>query len=238
MYPSRMGLTAGPLYTTAEGFEISPLYLSVSGFRFLQIQGSSQYHSVVYVEGFKSREDKYAGRKAIVLPANLANAEGFVSMMDFIRKGAFGVFYDIVRSAWVTSGYVVEDIVEMGQCKPSDYVYDCSGFTVDGFNSSGFNESGFDKDGFNENGIDRDGYTREGYDSEGYNRQGYNHQGYNRLGFTIVGYDSEGYTIDGYNTEGFNRAGFDRDGYNRFGLDINGNPRPILSMDASGSQVS
>ncbi len=230
-----MGLTAGPTYTTAEGFEISPLYLSVSGFRFLQVQGTLNYQSVVYVEGFKSREDKYAGRKPIVLPANLSNAEGFVTMIDFIRKGAFGVFYDIVKKVWSQAGYVVEDVVEMGQCKPQDYVFDCSGFNVDGFACNGFDRDGFDRDGFNKNGIDRQGYNRQGYDKDGYNRKGYNSQGFNREGFNIFGYDADGYDKDGYNNQGYNRAGFDREGYNRFGLDVNGNPRP--TTDLSGSQV-
>lgn len=232
-----MGLTAGPTYTTAEGFEISPLYLSVSGFRFLQIQGTLKYHSVVYVEGFKSREDKYAGRKPIVLPANLSNAEGFVTMMDFIRKGAFGVFYDIVKKAWTQEGYVVEDVVEMGQCTPGNYVYDCSGFDVDGFNCSGFNVQGFGKDGFNKDGVDALGYNRAGFDKDGYNRQGYNKNGFNKEGFNIFGYDADGYDKDGYNNQGYNRAGFDRDGYNRFGLDVNGTPRPQVTMDLSGSEV-
>jgi hypothetical protein len=231
-----MGLTAGPTYTTAEGFEISPLYLSVSGFRFLQVQGTLNYQSVVYVEGFKSREDKYAGRKPIVLPANLSNAEGFVTMIDFIRKGAFGVFYDIVKKVWAQAGYVVEDVVEMGQCKPQDYVFDCSGFNVDGFACNGFDREGFDKEGFNKDGIDRQGYNRQGYDKDGYNRKGFNSQGFNREGFNIFGYDADGYDKDGYNNQGYNRAGFDREGYNRFGLDVNGNPRP--TTDLSGSQVS
>jgi hypothetical protein len=241
-----MGLTAGPTYTTEEGFEISPLYLSVSGFRFLQLSGSLNYQAVVYVEGFKSREDKYAGRKPIALPAYLANAEGFVSTLDFIRKGAFGVFYHIVKQVWTQAGYTVEDIKEMGQCDPQDFVFDCSGFNVDGFACSGYNRDGFDKDGFNKDGWDRWGYNRQGYDADGYNRQGYNAQGFNKDGFNRFGYDAEGYDRDGYNNQGYNRAGFDRDGYNRFGLDVNGNPRPqptimpstITVLDLSGSEVT
>lgn len=233
-----MGLTAGPTYTTAEGFEISPLYLSVSGFRFLQVQGSNRYHSVVFVEGFKSREDKYLGRKAIQLPANLANAEGFVTMMDFLRKGAFGVFYDIVKTTWRNAGYVVEDVSEMNECKPEDYVYDCSGFNVDGFNCAGFDINGYDTAGFNSNGVDRDGFNRQGFDSEGYNRNGYNSEGFNREGYNPFGYDRDGYDREGYNNQGYDRAGFDKNGYNRFGLDRDGNPPPTQTTDVSGSQVS
>ena len=232
-----MGLTAGPTYVTEEGFEISPLYLSVSGFRFLQVQGSLQYQAVVYVQGFKSREDKFAGRKPITLPAYLANAESLVNTLDFIRKGAFGVFYDIVRKVWTAAGYVVHDVTEMGECRPEDYVYDCLGYTVDGYNSLGFDANGYDKYGFDKNGIDKDGYNRQGFDSEGYNRQGFNADGFNREGYNPFGYDKDGYDKDGYNNQGFNRAGFDREGYNRFGLDKDGNPRPIYSMDVSGSQV-
>lgn len=232
-----MGLTAGPTYITDEGFEISPLYLSVSGFRFLQVQGSLRYHAVVYVEGYRTREDKYAGRKSIVLPAYLANAEGFVNTLDFIRKGAFGVFYTLVKSTWTTAGYVVHDVEEMNQCKPEDYVFDCSGFNLDGFNCSGFNRDGYDKYGFNKDGVDIQGYNRQGYDSEGYTRDGFNADGFNREGFNPFGFDKDGYDRNGYNNQGFDRAGFDKDGYNRFGLDKNGNPRPTYSMDASGSQV-
>lgn len=243
-----MGLTAGPTYITAEGFEISPLYLSVSGFRFLQLPASLTYQAVVYVEGYKSRDDKYAGRKAIALPAYLANAEGFVTTLDFVRKGAFGVFYGIVKQVWTQAGYVVEDVKEMGQCDPQDYVYDCSGFNVDGFGCNGFDVNGFDKQGFNKDGIDRQGYDREGFDKDGYDRQGYKRDGFNKDGFNRYGWDADGYDKDGYNNEGYNRAGFDRDGYNRFGLDINGHPRPqsdsylstmmgMASVDLSGSEV-
>lgn len=255
-----MGITAGPSFTTEQGFEISLLYLSVNYYRLMSLpEGHTQ--CVFGVQGFKSREDKRAGRQPVVLPPSLSMIESTASPSDFFRMSIQGLAYAAIKARWASMGYTISDVYESGQATASQYIYDSSGFNVDGynflgFNAQGFNNHGYTAQGFNAQGFNALGYNVQGYNSmgfneigynaEGFNMMGYNAEGYNKDGYTMMGYNAEGYNMQGYNREGFNSQGFDIFGYNAQGLNAEGNPRPVpimipstvsVHVDASGAHV-
>lgn len=186
-----MGITAGPSYTTEQGFVISPLYLSITNMRFNLLPGNT-FQAVFTLQAFKSREDKHLGRAPIYLPSHLQLAESFIDAKDFYRKSVYQMGYEAAKTRWTISGYTLQDIFEEGQPHGTQYIYDVSGFNVDGFDSNGFTADGFMASGFNAQGYDRDGFDAHGF----------NAQGFNRAGFDINGYDR-----DGYDTFGIDRAG-------------------------------
>lgn len=230
-----MGITAGPSYVTEQGFVVSPVYLSLTSYRFQRVP-DGKFQSVFTVQAYKSREDKAAGRAPLNLPGYLANAECILQYADFYRKSIFALGYDAAKAAWQAAGFVVEDILEPGQPGPSEYIYNSSGFDIDGFNAAGFNADGFDREGFNVDGYDRDGYGRDGFNAQGYDRQGYGRDGFDVEGYDRYNFDREGYDRAGFNREGYDREGYNAQGYNAEGLDRDGNPRP--PTDISGSTVS
>ncbi len=230
-----MGITAGPTYVTDQGFEVAPVYLSLNSYRFQRLS-DGKFQCVFGIQGFKSREDKVAGRAPLNLPAYLSVAESFLGILDFYRKSIFAHGYDAAKRRWQDAGYVVEDIHEEGQIENFEYIYNATGWDVDGFNPQGYDAEGYDRTGFNAQGYDRDGYDRQGYTIDGYDRGGYDRDGFTAEGYDRYGYDREGYDRDGYDRTGYDKDGYDRSGYNAEGLDRDGNPRPTI--DASGSTVT
>ena len=255
-----MGITAGPSFTTEQGFEISLLYLSVNYYRLMSLtEGHTQ--CVFGVQGFKSREDKRAGRQPVVLPPSLSMIESTASPSDFFRMSIQGLAYAAIKARWASMGYTISDVYESGQATASQYIYDSSGFNVDGynflgFNAQGFNNHGYTAQGFNAQGFNALGYNVEGYNASGYNEQGFNKGGFNIMGFNVDGFNKDGYTmmgfnadgfnIHGYNAQGLNAQGYDMSGYNLQGLNAEGQTRPLPMMipstmsvhvDASGSHV-
>lgn len=220
-----MGITAGPSYTTEQGFVISPLYLSITNMRFNLLPGNT-FQSIFTVQAYKSREDKHLGRAPISIPSHLQLAESFIQAKDFYRKSVFQLGYEAAKTRWAISGYLLEDVFEPGQPHGTQYIYDVSGFNVDGFNAAGYKEDGFNAAGFNAQGYDRDGYDAQGFNLEGYNRAGYDRDGFDRNGYNSFGFDRDGYNSAGFNSSGFDRDGYDVDGYNVNGVDRDGNLRP------------
>lgn len=220
-----MGITAGPSYTTEQGFVISPLYLSITNMRFNLLPGNT-FQSIFTVQAFKSREDKHQGRAPITLPSHLQLAESFIQAKDFYRKSVYQMGYEAAKTRWAISGYSLTDVFEPGQPHGTQYIYDASGFNIDGFNSEGYGTDGFNSSGFNVQGYDRDGYDAQGFNAEGYTRAGYDRDGYDRNGYNELGFDRQGFNSSGYNSVGLDRDGYDVNGYDINGLDRNGNPRP------------
>ena len=244
-----MGITAGPSFTTEQGFEVSPLYLSVNYYRLMSLpEGHTQ--CVFGVQGFRSREDKKAGRQPVVLPPSLSLIESTASPLDFFRMSIQGLAYAAIKARWTSMGYTISDVYESGQATASQYIYDASGFNVDGYNVLGFNAQGFNNHGYNTQGYNSEGYSALGYDSHGYNQAGFNQQGFNALGFNMMGFNMQGYNADGfnmmgynaqgynaqgYNAQGYNAQGYNSEGYNVDGFNAEGQRRP--SSDLSGSQT-
>ena len=227
-----MGITAGPSYTTEQGFVISPLYLSITNMRF-NLLPQNTFQAIFTVQAYKSREDKHMGRAPISIPSHLQLAENFIHAKDFYRKSVYQLGYEAAKIRWALSGYSLQDIFEEGQPHGTQYIYDVSGFNIDGFNAAGFAADGFNAAGFNTQGYDRDGFNGEGYNAEGYNRLGFDRDGYNAEGYNSLGFDREGYNSSGYNSVGFDKDGYDVDGYDVNGLDRNGNLRPQPSAPES-----
>jgi hypothetical protein len=109
-----MGITAGPSYTTDEGFVISPLYLSVNSMRFT-VTNDGDLHCVYTVKGYKSRADKKAGRNAINLPQNLALMDSFVGSSVLATENMYTVTYNAIKRTWGLAGFQVDDVHEPGQ---------------------------------------------------------------------------------------------------------------------------
>ena len=195
-----MGITVGPSFTTDSGFVIAPLYISIMSFRILVTQ-NGDLQAAFTVNGYKSREDMEAGRAAIPLTTTQSTAETFLKPTDLSRQNLYGLAYAAIKNRWHTIGYNCEDVFEPGQPAPTEYIYDASGFNIDGFNAGGFTKNG---------------YNAAGFDATGFNASGYDTQGFNR----------EGWTADGFNRDGWDHEGFGRDGYNMQALDREGNPRP------------
>lgn len=227
-----MGITAGPSYTTDQGFVVSPVYLSLTSYRFMRLP-DAKFQCVFSIQAFKSREDKKAGRAPLTIPTALSNAESFLTYADFYRQSMFAHGYDAAKRLWQSAGFTVEDVQEPGQPGATQYIYDASGYTIDGFNSAGYDSQGFDSGGFNVDGYDREGYDRTGFNSQGYDRQGYGRDGFDKDGFDRYNFDRDGYDRAGFNREGYDREGYNAQGYNAQGLDRDGNPRPTI--DASGN---
>ena len=196
-----MGIEVGPTYTTEQGFQVSPLYITVLTYRLLLTQDRVTYHCMFEFEGYKSREDKHAGRSPIPLPRQHSFAETMINYREFIRYDIFELAYKVAKK--VFSEYTVSDVYESNQVNASTFC---------------FNAQGIDMDGFNASGYDADGYDRDGYNAQGYNRNGYDKDGYNAQGYNEGGFDRNGYDKDGYDLYGYNQAGLDRDG----------NPRPQM----------
>ena len=239
-----MGITAGPSFTTEQGFEVSPLYLSVNYYRLMTLP-EGQTQCAFGVQGFRSREDKKAGRQPVVLPPALAMVESIAAPLDFFRLSIQGVAYAAIKARWNSLGYTISDVYESGQPTATQYVYDASGFNIDGFNSVGFNAQGFNNHGYNLQGYNAQGFNALGYNCHGYNSAGFNEQGFNAEGYNMMGYNAEGYNIAGYNSQGYNAQGYDVFGYNADGLNAEGQSRPlpymmpstITHVDLSGSHV-
>ena len=109
-----MGITAGPSYTTDEGFVISPLYLSVNSMRFT-VTADGDLHCVYTVRGYKSRADKKAGRNAINLPQNLSLMDTFVNSSVLASQNMYTVTYLAIKRTWGLAGFQVDDVIEPGQ---------------------------------------------------------------------------------------------------------------------------
>ena len=109
-----MGITAGPSYTTDEGFVISPLYLSVNSMRFT-VTADGDLHCVYTVRGYKSRADKKAGRNAINLPQNLSLMDTFVNSSVLATQNMYTVTYLAIKRTWGLAGFQVDDVIEPGQ---------------------------------------------------------------------------------------------------------------------------
>jgi hypothetical protein len=150
-------------------------------------------------QGYKSRDDKKAGRSALALPRQHSFAETLINYREFIRYDIFELAYKVAKQAF--GGYTVSDVYEPNQVNASTFCFNAQGIDIDGFNTSGYDQDGYNREGFNAQGYDRDGYNANGYDSSGYNRYGFDQYGFDR---------------DGYDAMGYNQAGVDRDG----------NPRP------------
>jgi hypothetical protein len=116
-----MGITAGPSYTTDEGFVISPLYLSVNSMRFT-VTADGDLHCVYTVKGYKSRADKKAGRNAINLPQNLSLMDTFVGSSVLATQNMYTVTYLAIKRTWGLAGFQVEDVHEPGQAGYVDTV--------------------------------------------------------------------------------------------------------------------
>ena len=252
-----MGITAGPSFTTEQGFVVSPLYLCVNYYRLMSLpEGHTQ--CAFGVQGFRSRDDKKAGRQPVALPPVLSMIESTASPDDFFRMSIQGLAYAAIKARWTSMGYTISDVYEAGQATASQYIYDASGYNVDGFNSIGFNLQGYNSHGFNAQGYNAQGYTALGYNAQGYNAQGFNSQGfnaegYNSFGFNAEGYNAEGYTVQGfnaqgynaqgYNAQGFNAEGYNSAGYNALGFNAQGQHYPMMPstmsvhVDLSGSHV-
>lgn len=196
-----MGIEVGPTYTTEQGFQVSPLYVSVTTFRLLLTPDGVTYHCMFEFQGYKSREDKQAGRSAIPLPRQHSFAETLINYRDFIRYDIFELAYKVAKNAF--GGYTVSDVYEPNQVNASTFCFNAQGIDMDGYNTAGFDKDGFNREGYNAQGYDRDGYDSSGYDVDGYDRNGFNQAGYDK---------------DGYDMYGYNQAGFDKDG----------NPRPQM----------
>lgn len=194
-----MGIEVGPTYTTEQGFQLSPLYVSVTTFRFLLTPDGVTYHCIFEFQGYKSREDKRAGRSALSLPRQHSHVETMFNTREFQRYDIFELAYRVAKQAF--AGYTVQDVYEPNQVNGSTFC-------------------------FNAQGVDIDGFNTQGYDADGYNREGFNAQGYNREGYDINGYDAQGYNAQGFNQAGYDRDGYDYAGYNAQGVDRDGNPRP------------
>ena len=222
-----MGVTAGPSYTTETGFTVSPLYLRINFFRLLNVT-DSVIQASFGIQAYRSLPDQESNHAPIALPLYLSTAEIFITPTDLLRQSLYGIAYGALKLRWAAEGYTMTDVFEEGQPRPHQYVYDASGFNIDGFNSLGFKPDGYDAAG----------YDKNGYNKAGYDRNGYNILGFDGMGYNLAGYDSLGFDRFGFNSDGWDREGFGRDGYNAQGLDRLGNPRPIIiPHDLSGSTV-
>ena len=209
-----MGVIVTPSFTTEHGFVIAELYLSINYCRLIT-NTDQQMQCIFTIQAYTSRDDKRANKAPLNLPSNLSTVEIVLPHDDFYRMSIYGIAYQAIKSRWSSLGYQLQDIYEPSQPTSSQYIYDSSGYAVDGYNSIGFNRAGYN----------RDGYNATGYRADGFNIFGYNAPGYNMSGFNAQGYNAEGYDITGFNAQGWNTEGFGRDGYNAQGLDVHGNPR-------------
>lgn len=186
-----MGITAGPSYTTEQGFVISPLYISITNMRFNLLPGN-KFQCVFTLQAYKSRDDKHLGRAPISIPSHLQLVESFIDTKDFFRKSVFQMAYEAAKVRWSLSGYALDDIFEEGQPGGTEYIYNSNGFNVDGFDEAGYKVDGYNKYGFHRNGYDREGFNAEGIDQDGFNRMGYDAEGYDRDGYNVAGVDRNG----------------------------------------------
>lgn len=236
-------------YTTSEGFVVPELYVQVNCIRMLKTLSGPTYGMVYSSVAYKSIDAKENGSSPVAIPQYLANVEEFLTANQFYEQTIFGFAYDCIKRAWEAQGYTVQDYYPSPPT-PTTYIYDCSGYSYQGFNCAGYDREGYDRDGFNAAGWDRQGYGRDGYnaagyDREGFNREGYDIDGYDRDGFNAQGWDRQGYDRDGYNAEGYDRQGYDREGYDRDGYDRQGCNRshqdrdgnPCPATDISGNPI-
>ena len=108
----RMGITAGPTYITDHGFVISPLYLSINNIR-LNFVGNGSYQCICNIQGFKSKEDKVAGRQAINIPHYLALMDSLTTSDQLTN--IFDFAYKIIKARWSAAGYQVDNVYDPGQ---------------------------------------------------------------------------------------------------------------------------
>ena len=127
-----MGITAGPTYTTDEGFVLSPIYLHIHFVNIEATEDTQPLNAIFKLAAFKSYEDRLAGKEEIHLPSNLSTVVTTIDPKDAFRQSVFGLAYDIVKTAWVAEGYTVENVLEPGQPLARQYVFDVSGLDIDG----------------------------------------------------------------------------------------------------------
>ena len=186
-----MGVTISPPFVTREGYTVTNMYLSVDSFRLMNL-GQKNYQCVFTIKAYISRDTKGAGAASISLPQNLEQIETTLMSLDFSRQTIYGQAYAALARVWHAAGYTLTPVLEAGEPTPTQYIYDASGYNVDGFNSHGFNAAGYDKNGFNAEGYNAGGFNAQGYNAAGYNAQGYNAQGYNVAGYNYMGFNSLG----------------------------------------------
>ena len=225
-----MGVLIQTTFTTDQGFTLDSLYLSISSYRIMVNPDGLQ--CVFGLQAFRSRADKLQGRQPIPINQYLQTAEAYTTYDEINRSSLEGIGYKAARSLWAKNGYASIEVYEPGQVTASNYVYDASGFNIDGYNAKGFNAigynakgydiSGFTFQGFNADGYDRTGYNSQGYDVDGYDVKGFARSGYNKYGYDANGYNNQGYNAEGFKANGFNAEGFDHEGYNSQGFNAAG----------------
>jgi hypothetical protein len=223
-------------YTTNEGFLVPDLYIQVNSIRMLKTLSGPTYGMVYGSLAYKSVTDKDNGASPIAIPNYLANVEEYLTANQFYDQTIFGFAYDAIKRAWQNAGYTVEDWYPHPPT-PTTYIYDCSGYSFQGYNCAGYDRDGYDRQGFNKDGWDRQGYGRDGYNAAGYDRDGFDRQGYDIDGYDRSGYNAAGYDRQGYDREGYDAEGYDRQGCNRNHQDKDGNPCPTPAppSDLSGN---
>ena len=107
-----MGITAGPTYISDNGFAISPLYLSINNRR-VNFVGNGSYQCICNVQGFKSKEDKAAGRQPITIPHYLAMMDSLTTSDQLTNM--FECAYKIIKARWSAAGYQVDNVYDPGQ---------------------------------------------------------------------------------------------------------------------------
>ena len=153
-------------YTTNEGFLVPELYIQVNCIRMLKTLSGPTYGMVYSSLAYKSASDKDSGAAPITIPTYLANVEQFLTANDFYDQTIFGFAYDAIKAAWQNAGYTVIDWYPQPPT-PTTYIYDCSGYSFQGFNCAGWDREGYGRDGFNAAGWDRQGCNRQHLDING-----------------------------------------------------------------------
>ena len=132
-----MGFTATGSFTTPEGFLLSSIYVSIRTYTVHFMFNSRQLECTYITAAYKSFDDKEAGKQALTLSSALSVFRSYILPIEFYRQSFFGVGYAIVKGEWTTQGFTVDDVFEAGQPRPRQYIYDASGFNIDGFDISG-----------------------------------------------------------------------------------------------------
>lgn len=132
-----MGLNVLTSYTTDQGFVISMLYLSIRYYTIRTQFNTRKLECTFKISAYKSYQDRETGAQTINLPYELSVINATILPIEFYRQSFFGVAYSIVKSRWNTQGYATADVLEPGQPSATQYIYDASGYNIDGINSLG-----------------------------------------------------------------------------------------------------
>lgn len=127
-----MGITAGPSYTTDQGFVLSPIYLNIGSVTIQATEDSQPLGAIFNIFGYKSYQDRLSGNQPINLPYSLSVIQTTIDYKDAFRQSVFGLAYDIIAARWQSAGYTTENVLEPGQPLPKQYIYDSSGLDIDG----------------------------------------------------------------------------------------------------------